>query len=239
MTTPFCIRKGLCMLSKRLKQVADMVKKCDVIADIGTDHGYIPIYLIKKEIAKVAVAADISPGSCKKAQLNIGLSHLSDAIDVRCGNGLEVIENGEKIDAIIIAGMGGLMAISVLESNKDAVEVAKQLVLQPQRDIDKVRRYLHSIGFKITNEKMLVDGDKFYTVINAEKGSEEYTELEYLFGKKLIENKSPVLNEYVEMEDNKILKVLENMENKGMKGSEAYEKMYKLHCKYGEVKKCL
>ncbi len=227
------------MLSKRLKQVADMVKKCNMIADIGTDHGYIPIYLIKNGIVKGAVAADISQGSCKKAQLNIGLSHLSDVIDVRCGNGLEVIEKGEKIDTIIIAGMGGLMAISVLESNRDAAQGAEQLVLQPQRDIDKVRRYLHSIGYKITDEKMLVDGDKFYTVINAEKGSEEYSELEYLFGKKLIESRSPVLNEYVEIEDNKILKVLENMENKGMKGSEAYEKMYKLHCKYMEVKKCL
>ena len=227
------------MLSKRLKLVADMVKVCDVIADIGTDHGYIPIYLIKNRIAKRAVAADISPGSCKKAALNVGISHLTDVIDVRCGNGLEVIEKGENIDTVIIAGMGGLMAISVLESNRDAVKGAKQLVLQPQRDIDKVRKYLHSAGFKISDEKMIVEGDKFYTVINAEKGFEEYTEEEYFFGKKLIESKSPILKEYVEKEDNKILKVLENMENKEMKGSEAYEKMYNLHCKYTEVKKCL
>ncbi len=227
------------MLSKRLKQVADMVKKCNVIADIGTDHGYIPIYLVKNGIAKRAVAADISPGSCKKAQLNIGISHLSDLIDVRCGNGLEVIEKGEKIDAIVIAGMGGLMTISVLESSKDTVEGAEQLVLQPQRDIDKVRRYLHSIGYKITDEKMIVESDKFYNIINAEKGNEEYNDIEYLFGRKLIESKSSVLNEYVEREDNKILKVLENLENKEMKDSEAYKKMYKLHCKYEEVKKCL
>lgn len=227
------------MLSKRLKQVADMVKKCNVIADIGTDHGYIPIYLVKNGIAKRAVAADISPGSCKKAQLNIGISHLSDLIDVRCGNGLEVIEKGEKIDAIVIAGMGGLMTISVLESSKDTVEGAEQLVLQPQRDIDKVRRYLHSIGYKITDEKMIVESDKFYNIINAEKGNEEYNDIEYLFGRKLIESKSSVLNEYVEREDNKILKVLENLENKEMKDSEAYIKMYKLHCKYEEVKKCL
>ncbi len=227
------------MLSKRLQQVADAVVKADTIADIGTDHAYIPIYLINKGVAKRAVAADISSGSCKKAQINIGISHLSNYIDVRCGNGLEVISENEAVDTIIIAGMGGLMTISVLESNKRATANSKQLVLQPQKDIEKVRRYIHSIGFKINDEKMLVDNDKYYTVIDARKGSEKYTDIEYLFGKKLIEAKSPVLKEYVEFESNKLLKVLDNMIKNGKENSEAYKRMYELSCKYAEVKKCL
>lgn len=227
------------MLSKRLQQVADTVIKTDIVADIGTDHAYIPIYLVKKGIVKKAVAADISKGSCKKAQININSSHLENLIDIRCGNGLEVINKGEKINSIIIAGMGGLMAISVLKSNKEAVNNAEQLVLQPQRDIDKVRRYVHKVGFKIADEKMLIDSDKFYTIINAVKGEESYTEIEYMFGKRLIESKSLVLKEYIKIELNKLLMVLKNMEENGKEGTSAYDKLVKLKESYLEVKKCL
>lgn len=227
------------MLSKRLQKIADTVRKSNIIADIGTDHAYIPIYLIKKGIAERAVAADISAGSCKKAQLNIDNNHLADFIDVRCGNGLEVIDKGESIDTIIIAGMGGLLAISVLESNREIVNKAKQIVLQPQRDIDKVRRYIHSIGFRINSENMLVEGDKFYNIIDADKGREEYTEIEYLFGKCLIENKSQILKEYVDIELNKLLTVLKNMSDNGKINDKAYKRLDSLRCNYLEVKKCL
>lgn len=227
------------MLSKRLQQVAQTVKNGELIADIGTDHAYIPIYLIKNKIAKKAIAADISKGSCKKASLNINLRGLSDLIDVRCGNGLEVIKENEEPNVIVIAGMGGLMTISVLESNKRAVQCADQLVLQPQRDIDKVRKYIHSIGFKIESEKMLKEGDKFYNIINAVKGCEEYTEIEYLFGKKLMEERSSVLKEYVDTENNKLLTVLENMKNAAKENTADYERLNRLSEKYNEVMKCL
>lgn len=227
------------MLSERLNMVADMVAKCGVMADIGTDHGYIPIYLVKNNIVRSAVAADISQGSCNKARVNIDLSGLGDKIDVRCGNGLEVIAKGEKVNAIVIAGMGGLMAISVLESNKEAVENACQLVIQPQRDIDKVRRYLHSIGYYIEDENMLREKDKFYTAISAFKGNEKYNDIEYMLGKKLIEKKSSALKEYAEYENNKVLNILKNMEERDMNESEAYNKMYSLHSMYEEVIKCL
>ena len=71
------------MLSKRLQQVADTVNKSNIIADIGTDHAYVPIYLVKNNVVNKAIAADISQGSCKKAQLNVNNNHLSDLIDVR------------------------------------------------------------------------------------------------------------------------------------------------------------
>ncbi len=227
------------MLSKRLQKVADTVNKSNIVADIGTDHAYVPIYLVKNKVANKAIAADISQGSCKKAQLNVNNKHLNHLIDVRCGNGLEVIKDDEIIDTIIIAGMGGLMTISVLESNKKAVNNARQLVLQPQKDIYKVRQYVHSIGYKITNETMLVDNNKYYNIINAEKGIEKYTELEYLFGKILIENKSIILKEYVNIELNKIITVLKNMKDNGKENSNDYKRLNHLMNCYMEVKKCL
>ena len=114
------------MLSNRLKNVVSQVNTGNLIADIGTDHGYVPIYLIKNSIAKKAIAADISKGSCDKAKTNISLYGLNDKIDVRCGNGLEIIKDSEIIDTIIISGMGGLLTIDVLKSNEKAVKNANQ-----------------------------------------------------------------------------------------------------------------
>lgn len=225
------------MLSERLKVVADCVLKCDIMADIGTDHAYIPIYLVKNNIVEKAIAADISEGSCKKARLNVNSNHLYEKVDVRCGNGLEVIEKNEVIDCIVIAGMGGLMAINVLESNTYAVSKAKRLILQPQKDIGKVREYIDSIGFKIIDEKMLKENGKYYNVIVAEKGKESYSKIEFLFGKRLIEEKSPILKEYILFEQNKLVKILKNMEKNNKCDDSSYKRLFELEKDYEEVLK--
>lgn len=227
------------MLSKRLSAVARLVKNCDLVADIGTDHGYIPIYLATNSIIHRAIAADISKGSCDKARYNITSNRLDNIISVRCGNGIEVINKDEKVDCIIIAGMGGLLLIEVLKSNTRAVNQATQIVLQPQRDIEKVRRYIHSIGFKIENEKMLIDNNKYYNIISAVKGEEVYTDLEYRFGKILITEKSNILKEYAHFELNKILNVISYMLNNGQEDSMRYYEILKDKKLYEEVILCL
>lgn len=219
--------------------VAEMVDECDVLADIGTDHGYLPIYLIKKNVIKKAIAADISRGSCDKAYHNALLYNMDSIIDVRCGNGLEVIASDEHIDCIVISGTGGLLAINILKSNENAVKEASQLILQPQRDIDKVRRYIHSIGFKIENENMITEKSKYYTVIKATKGREYYSDLENCFGKILIERKSPILREFAEKEQNKIQNVLKKMMNNNKTEDVKYKELTKLSKLYEEVLKCL
>lgn len=200
------------MLSERLKMVADMVDKCRFVADIGTDHAYLPIYLIKNGIAERAVAADISSGSCKKALDNIRRSGLEDYIEVRCGNGLEVMTEDEIPDTIVISGMGGMLAIDVLKSHKCG-SLAPCLVLQVQRDICAVRKHIISSGYKIKAEDMLREDGKLYTAISAVKGRDtEYTELEYMFGRYLLKSKAPLLREYIEYEHKKILNVLSRLE---------------------------
>ena len=220
------------MLSNRLKNVVSQVNTGNLIADIGTDHGYVPIYLIKNSIAKKAIAADISKGSCDKAKTNISLYGLNDKIDVRCGNGLETI---------IISGMGGLLTIDVLKSNEKAVKNANQLILQPQRDIEKVRAYLHSINYKIINEEMLMESGKYYTIINAVKGSdEEYSEIEYYFGKFLLNKKSAVLKKFIDHEYKKINIVLDNISNNAVENAdERISQLKHLKSLYEEALKCL
>lgn len=229
------------MLSNRLKNVVSEVNKGNLIADIGTDHGYVPIYLVKNSIAQKAIAADISKGSCDKAQTNITLYGLNDKIDVRCGNGLEIIKDTEIVDTIIISGMGGLLTIDVLESNKKAVNNAKQLILQPQRDIEKVRAYLHNINYKIINEEMLIEAGKYYTIINAIKGiDEEYSEIEYYFGKFLLNKKSAILKQFIDHEYKKINIVLENISSNAIENAdERIAQLKHLKALYEEGLKCL
>lgn len=213
-------------LSQRLKMVADMVEKCDFIVDVGTDHGYLPIYLLQNGKINRAVASDISKGSCRKAEINIRAHGLDDSIEVRCGSGLTVMGDKEMPDCIVMSGMGGMLAIEVLKSNPLGSR-AKRLVLQVQRDIYALRKHLHKTGYKIVSEKILKEGGKVYAAMAAEKGEDvPYTETEYHFGRLLLKEKSPVLKEYIAHENNKIKKVLAAL--KDIHTEEAAERMAQL-----------
>ena len=216
-------------ISQRLKAVA----QCDLIADIGTDHAYIPVYLIKKGTVKRAIGSDISKGSIEKARSNAEKFGCSDLIDLRCGNGLEIINKYDSPECIIIAGMGGMLAIEVMKKNISAVKAVKRLILQPQRDIDKVRIFLHKIGIKILYEKMIKE-DKFYTIIVCEQGKDcDYTKYDYWFGKNNIEEKNPILKEYISCEMNKMNRILLSLENNEkqhiIKRKKEIEKKYKAY----------
>lgn len=196
-------------LSERLKTVAGLVKYRS-IADIGTDHGYIPCYLAYQNNIDKAIACDVNKGPLNKASENVTHYGFEDIIETRLGSGLELLNKGEA-DTVIIAGMGGILICDILKNGTDKLEDVKQLILQPQRDIYSVRKLIHQLGFKIDEEKMLCEGGKYYNIISAVKGSEFYTdELYYYFGKKLIESKSSVLKEYVTLRLNKYQNILEN-----------------------------
>ncbi len=192
--------------------VAGCAKKCKFLVDVGTDHAYIPIYLVEKNIAQKAVACDISKGSVEKAKKNIEKYSYSDIIEARVGDGLKVIDCGENPDQIIIAGMGGLLTIDILNNSKDVVNLAERIILQPQRDIDKVRKTVHSLGFKIIDEKMTFEDGKYYNVIVCEKGKDcYYSEKDYFFGKILLERKDEFLKKQIAHELFKVERILNKM----------------------------
>ena len=144
-------------LSYRLNKIAQKVTQNGIIADIGTDHAYIPIFLYKNNKIKSGIACDISKGSLQKAKDNIKKYNLQGKIQTRLGNGLEKISLQDNVDTVIIAGMGGMLMIDILEKGKYILENVKELILQPQKDIDKVREYLHKNNFKIIDDEMLKD----------------------------------------------------------------------------------
>jgi predicted SAM-dependent methyltransferase len=229
------------MLSYRLQCVAKCVEKSNLVADIGTDHGYIPIWLIKNNFCNKAIAADISKGSCDKAAKNINFNNLSDKIDVRCGNGLSVINNNcEVVDCVVISGMGGLLMVDILK-NFSGLDNTKQLVLQPQKDLHKVREFVVNYGFTIKYETMIKDNNKFYTIISAIKGKQEnLSKSELYFGKQIIKEKSPILKEYIAIEMNKLFNAISNLKiNLNDNNTDRYNDLKEEFNMYMEVFKCL
>ena len=200
-------------LSYRLNKIAQKVTQNGIIADIGTDHAYIPIFLYKNNRIKSGIACDISKGSLQKAKDNIKKYNLQDKIQTRLGNGLEKISLQDNVDTVIIAGMGGMLMIDILEKGKYILENVKELILQPQKDIDKVREYLHKNNFKIIDDEMLKDDGKYYTIIKSIKGKEDilYKKEEYVFGRFEINNKCQILKEYIEDQLYKMEIVLKNI----------------------------
>lgn len=195
-------------LSKRLQTIADFVKKGAVVADIGTDHAHIPIYLIKNNIISKAYACDINKGPLEKAEENINYYGVKN-IELRLSNGLEKLKTGEA-DTLIIAGMGGELITDILERGRIFFDAERKLILSPHTKTDEVRKYLLSNGFEITKEDMCIDEGKFYTVMEAVYIGKtfSYTNGELLFGKYLIDNKNPVLFEYLKKEKQKYLSII-------------------------------
>lgn len=149
-------------MSARLKLIAGFVTEGYVVADIGTDHGYIPIWLIKADRIPRAIAMDIGKGPLERAQENIKQYGYEDRIETRLSDGLKELRENEA-DSVVIAGMGGPLIVSLLEAGKTALNTVKELILSPHTDIYLVRHYLIENGYDIVREEMVYDMGKYYT----------------------------------------------------------------------------
>lgn len=187
-------------LSKRLSAVADMITKGSSVADVGTDHGYIPIYLALNNLCPYALATDINEGPLERARANILAYGVEDKVGTRLCGGLEGLEKGET-DSIVIAGMGGLLIISILEASPEKAHAAKELVLSPHSDADLVRAFLYRNSFIITDESIVKEDGKFYFVIRAENGNAPVPEGAALhYGLPMLMRRDAVLKEFLERE---------------------------------------
>lgn len=208
-------------LSKRLLTVASMVENDSVVADIGTDHAYIPIYLVEQGVCKKAIAMDVNPGPLERAREHILASGLSEQIVTRLSDGLAKLSENEA-DTYVIAGMGGPLMVSILARRMDLLQKGKTLVLQPQSEIGEVREFLIHNHYKIIQEEMFYDMEKTYVAMKAiiSKESITYTKTQYIFGKLLLENLNPVLFEYLqkqkEVYEKLVIKLKDNITKQTM-----------------------
>lgn len=183
---------------KRLKAISDFIYPYRRIADIGSDHGYLIKIAFDNNLIDYAYAIDNKEGpinSCKnnlKEYKNVSY-FLSDGLD----------DVDESIDCVIIAGMGGMLIISILEKNKDKLKNIKRLILQANRDEYLLRKYLVENGFYIQDEKIIKEDNKYYEIDCFEKGYEEYDFNDLYFGKILMKNKDDV---FIEKWNNKYQK---------------------------------
>lgn len=201
-------------LSVRLQAVADAVSTGKRPADIGCDHGYVSLYLVREKRCSGVIAMDLRKGPLERARANIQRYGLSDYIETRLSDGMEALQEGEA-DALILSGMGGRLCIRILAAGFARLGKEFELVLQPQSDQVMVRDFLRQQGFEIIDENMVIDEGKFYTVIKAwpmqvcQKAGREPDSLSYrqiiedYFGPILLKKRPPVFLSFLEKEREK------------------------------------
>lgn len=158
-------------LSLRLTEVKNTVRPCATACDIGCDHGYVSIALVKENRAHHVIACDVNKGPLEAANGNIKAEGLEEFIETRLSDGLHNVDVSDRPNTIIIAGMGGRLMERILTEGSEVVKNAGQLVLQPQSELFLVRKWLRENGFVINGEKALIDDDKHYFIIDAVPGT--------------------------------------------------------------------
>ena len=183
-------------LSNRLETIASFVTEGYVVADIGTDHGYIPIYLTSNGNCPRAYAMDVNKEPLSRAKTHIEEENAGEVVSCILSDGLHELPQ-DDVDSIVIAGMGGDLVVRILS---------------PQSHLERVRHFLNDHGFRILEEEFLKEDGKYYVVIRAVHGKQQYDkECFYRFGEELILAKHPVLLEYLDQEYVKYSKIKESL----------------------------
>ncbi len=185
-------------LKGRLGAIAEKIPVCGVLADVGTDHAYIPMYAVMKGVCCKALATDIRIGPVKIAERNIRRCGLEERIEVRLGPGLGPVACGEA-DTAVIAGMGGLLINEILQDSLEKARGIKSLILQPMNAVELVRKWLYEEGFAIHEELLVSEGKKLYNIICAgwEGSSASRDDYELYIGRELLHSSDPLLGEYL------------------------------------------
>lgn len=191
------------MISCRLKSLVKYVKKVDKVIDIGCDHALLDVYLVNNNIVDNIIVSDVSLNALEQGKVNIKKYNVSDKIDARIGNGLEVLKETDNVDTVIISGMGTSTILEILNNNY--LYSIKKLIIQSNNDYYELRRGINKLGFLIHQEEVISDNNKIYINIVFTRGIKKYSldELKYgtknminkeLYYEHLIDKKEKILN---------------------------------------------
>lgn len=220
-------RKEPFRMSVRLHMVADMITPGLVVADIGTDHGYIPIYQVLTGRSPYAYACDVKEGPLKRAEEHVRQYQAGDRVKTVLSDGLlafagQEVRDGDSVsvpESVVIAGMGGKLMCDILKAGQSVAENAKELILSPHSEIEEVRKYLYQHGLNIVDENMIKEDGKYYAAMRAVRRKDGKNrvpeELELRFGPCLLKKKHPVLMEFLHKEIDTCQRILANLEENG------------------------
>lgn len=191
-------------LSQRLKDVARYVPQGARLLDVGSDHAYLPIYLLEAGQITSAIAGEVVKGPYESALANVSASAFSDKIQVRLANGLAAFEAEDGIDTITICGMGGRLIADILEAGKAKLAPVNRLILQANNREDDLRQWLMENGFKLVAETIMTENGKYYEIMVAEAGQMQLSDRELRFGPHLMKEQSEVFQLKWQREINKL-----------------------------------
>ncbi|MGN0334388.1 MAG: tRNA (adenine(22)-N(1))-methyltransferase, partial [Lachnospiraceae bacterium] len=208
------------------------------LADVGTDHGYVPIYLYEKKVIPAAIAMDVNQGPLERAKLHIAEAKLEKVIETRLSDGLSALKPGEA-DSILIAGMGGPLIVKILDTHRETAASAKELILQPQSEIADVRKYLYEQGYEIIEEHIVLEDGKYYPMMKAVKNpqAEKLQSWEYAYGRLSVLEETGVLKAFVERELAQKQEIFERLRKKDTEKSRV--RAAEMECLCSELQKML
>ncbi|ABR49135.1 protein of unknown function DUF633 [Alkaliphilus metalliredigens QYMF] len=227
-------------LPSRLKKIAQLVPKGSRLADIGTDHGYIPIYLLQNEMTPFVIAGDVNEKPLESAKENIKQYGYEAVAETRLGSGLEVLKPGE-VDTVIIAGMGGLLISDILQNDPEVASSIHTFILQPMQTPEVLRRYLVKHGFQIKQDILVQEDHRIYEIILTEKGHQVVADdIQYEIGFFIESNPPEVAMAFIEKKSKQVERIIESLEKSTLeehveKVQASQEKLIKLR----EVHACL
>lgn len=228
-------------LDKRLRAVAELVPQGAVLADVGSDHAYLPSALLLDKKIKYAIATDVAAGPCKVAQTTLAMQGLTKLAEVRQGDGLQPLHPNEA-DCIVIAGMGGNTIMEILAASPAVAKAVAKLILQPMQVADKLRQYLVSNGYEITDEDLVQDEEYLYEIIVASPSKisvRQYSRAELLLGPLLLAKRHPLLHLQFAKQKKILQRVLDGMEQSaGAKNTEKYAKIKNLLQEVEMLERC-
>lgn len=200
-------------LDNRLMAIADLVRKDKIFADIGTDHAYLPVYLVEKGIIKKAIAADLRVGPLDNAKDAVVSYGYTEQIELRLSDGLDNFKENE-VEEIAVAGMGGLLISEFINRTEWLKNENIHLILQPMTHIEELRKTLFDNGFIIDKEVVAKDGDKLYIILSVYYYERQtaYTDLDLIVGK-LPYNNDTLSKEYLTKIHNKYMKKIDALKN--------------------------
>jgi len=167
------------------------------LADIGTDHAFLPVSLCLTGKIPGAIAADVRPGPLSRAEEHIREAGLTDVIETRLSDGLMAFKPGE-VREIVIAGMGGRLMIRILTDAADVTRELNTLILEPQSETGALRKKIAELGFCIERENMILEDGKYYPVIRAVRGETgPVSDCEAEYGPLLLKEQNPVLHKFL------------------------------------------